>query len=164
MHSVLNTKYAKLGSRRLLRSFENLCVTCRKRKASTILPIMFDLNDERLGYKQPPFDYTDVVYFGPLYVPVRRSTEIKGNFFSLASTLGLYTLSLCYLWTLVLVSWALNGPLLVVVHQPRSFELVRSVKRVFYDLLGSRRLTEEVLGTTLCLVEQALNSRPLKPR
>ena len=44
-----------------------------------------------------------------------------------------------------------------------SERFVRSVKRVLYDILGSRRVTEEVLGTTLCLVEQALISRPITP-
>ena len=39
--------------------------------------------------------------------------------------------------------------------------LVRSVKRVLYDTLGNRRVTEEVLRTTLCLVEQSLNARPI---
>ena len=34
---------------------------------------------------------------------------------------------------------------------------------MLYDILGSRRVTEEVLGTTPCLVEQALNSRPITP-
>ena len=34
---------------------------------------------------------------------------------------------------------------------------------MLYDILGSRRVTEEMLGTTLCLVEQALNSRPITP-
>ena len=42
------------------------------------------------------------------------------DFFSLASPPGLYTLRLYHLWTLVLVSWALNGSLRVVVHQIRS--------------------------------------------
>ena len=37
------------------------------------------------------------------------------------------------------------------------------MKRVLYGILGGRRVTEEVLGTTLCLVEQALNSRPITP-
>ena len=47
-------------------------------------------------------------------------------------------------------------------HHGGSWErLVRSVKRVFYDILGSRRVTEDVLGLFLCLVEQALNSRPI---
>ena len=80
MRSVLNMKYAILGLRRLLRSIENQCVTCRKRKASTIQPIMSDLPVERLGYKQPPFNHTGVDYFGPLYVPVRRSTEKRWGF------------------------------------------------------------------------------------
>ena len=30
-----------------------------------------------------------------------------------------------------------------------------------YDILGNRRVTEEVLRTTLCLVEQSLNARPI---
>ena len=75
MRSVLNMKYAILGLRRLLRSIENQCVTCRKSKASTIQPIMSNLPVERLGYKQPPFKHTGVDYFGPIYVPVRRNTE-----------------------------------------------------------------------------------------
>ena len=39
--------------------------------------------------------------------------------------------------------------------------LVQSCKRLFYKILGNRRLTDEVLRTTFCLVEQFLNSRPL---
>ena len=35
------------------------------------------------------------------------------------------------------------------------------MKRVLFDILGSRRVTEEVLGTTLSLVEQALKTRPI---
>ena len=34
---------------------------------------------------------------------------------------------------------------------------------MLYDILGSRRVGQEVLGTTLCLVEQALNLRPITP-
>ena len=68
-------KNAILGLRRLLRSIESQCVTCHKRKASTIQPIMSDLSVERLGYKQPLFNHTGVDYFGQLYVPVRRNTE-----------------------------------------------------------------------------------------
>ena len=30
-----------------------------------------------------------------------------------------------------------------------------------YDILGNRRVTEEFLRTTLCLVEQSLNARPI---
>ena len=41
---------------------------------------MSDLPVERLGYKQPPLNHTVVDYFGPLYVPVRRSTEKRWGF------------------------------------------------------------------------------------
>ena len=34
---------------------------------------------------------------------------------------------------------------------------------MLYTILGTRRLTDEVLSTTFCLVEHALNSRPLTP-
>ena len=81
---------------------------------------MSDLPVERLGYKQPPFNHTGVDYFGPLYVPVRRSTEKRWEFFLLASPPGLYTLRLYHLWTPVLVSWALNGSMRVVVRQAQS--------------------------------------------
>ena len=60
------------------------------------------------------------------------------------------------------VAWKFNPP--GASHHGGSWErLVRSVKRVLYDILGSRRVTEVVLETTLCLVEQALNSRPITP-
>ena len=39
--------------------------------------------------------------------------------------------------------------------------MVRRVKRTFYVVLGNRRLTDEVLQTTFCLVEMTLNNRPL---
>ena len=212
MRSVLNIKYAILGLRRLLRSIENQCVTCRKRKASTIQPIMSDLPVERLGYKQPPFNHTGVDYFGPLYVPVRRSTEKRWGFlFTCLTTRAVHLeivpsldTSSCVMgierfvarrgtpstiwsdngtnfvgaekellaciksWNGMAptifahkgVTWKFNPP--GAPHHGGSWErLVRSVKRVLYDILGSRRVTEEVLGTTLCLVEQALNSRPI---
>ena len=57
-------------------------------------------------------------------------------------------------------TWKFNPP--GAPHHGGSWEpLVRSVTRRFYDILSSRRVTEELLGTTLCLVEQALNSRPI---
>ena len=38
--------------------------------------------------------------------------------------------------------------------------LVRSFKHTFYAILGKRRLTDEILTTVFCLVEQSLNARP----
>ena len=57
------------------------------------------------------------------------------------------------------IKWKFNPP--SAPHHGGSWErLVRSVKRVLYDILGNRR-TEEILNTTLCLVEQSLNARPI---
>ena len=39
--------------------------------------------------------------------------------------------------------------------------LVRSCKKAMCAVLGNRSITEDVLSTTLCLVEQTLNARPL---
>ena len=47
-------------------------------------------------------------------------------------------------------------------HQSGFWEhFLRSVKRVLYDLLGSMGVTENVLGTKLCLIKQALNSKQI---
>ena len=69
-----------LNLRWLLRNSENTCVACRKRKAQTVTHIMADLPIERLGYKQLPFSFTCVDYFGPFLVPIRRSTEKRRGF------------------------------------------------------------------------------------
>ena len=60
------------------------------------------------------------------------------------------------------IHWKFNPP--GAPHHGGSWEImVRSCKRVFYSILGNRRLTDETLSTTFCLVEQALNNRPLTP-
>ena len=60
------------------------------------------------------------------------------------------------------IKWRFNPP--SAPHQGGIWErLVRSFKRVLYTILGTRRLTDEVLNTTFFLVEYALNSRPLTP-
>ena len=41
--------------------------------------------------------------------------------------------------------------------------LVRSCKKAMYAVLGSRTVTEDVLSTTMCIVEQTLNAKPLTP-
>ena len=58
--------------------------------------------------------------------------------------------------------WRFNPP--SAPHHGGIWErLVRSFKRLLYTILGTRRLTDEALNTTFCLVEYALNSRPLTP-
>jgi len=58
------------------------------------------------------------------------------------------------------IKWSFTPP--ASPHFGGSWEIfVRSCKRAMYDILGSRRLTDEVLTTTMCLVEQTINARPL---
>ena len=60
------------------------------------------------------------------------------------------------------IKWRFNPP--NAPHHGGIWErLVRSFKRVLYAILGKRRLTDEVLHTNLCLVENDFNSRPLTP-
>ena len=54
------------------------------------------------------------------------------------------------------IKWRFNPP--SAPHQGGIWErLVRSFKIVLYTILGTPRLTDEVLNTTFCLVEHALN-------
>ena len=60
------------------------------------------------------------------------------------------------------IKWKLKPP--SASHQGGVWDcLVRSFNHVFYAVLGNRRLTDEILTTTFCLVEQSLNARPLVP-
>lgn len=60
------------------------------------------------------------------------------------------------------IKWKFNPP--AAPHHGGAWErLVRSCKRSIYHILGSQRLTDEVLQTVLCMVEQSLNARPLLP-
>ena len=40
---------------------------------------------------------------------------------------------------------------------------MRSCKRVFYAVIGTCKLTDEILANTFCLVEQSLNACPILP-
>ena len=60
------------------------------------------------------------------------------------------------------ISWKFNPT--SVRHQGGSWErMVRSCKRVFYNIRGNHRMTDETLNNTFCLVEQALNNRLQTP-
>ena len=41
--------------------------------------------------------------------------------------------------------------------------LVRSCKKALYVVLGNISVTEDILSTTMCIVEQTLTARPLTP-
>ncbi len=61
-----------------------------------------------------------------------------------------------------LVRWKFNPP--ASPHRGGAWErLIRIFTRTFYAVHGNRRLTDEVLQFTFCLVEGILNSRPPTP-
>ena len=60
------------------------------------------------------------------------------------------------------INWKFNPP--SAPHHGGVWErLVRSFKHTFYAIFGNRRLTDEILTTVFCPVEQSLNARPLVP-
>ena len=215
MRALVQQQFAIVKLRTALRSIVSKCVTCRKRRAETLNPIMSDLPRERLAFKERPFTNTGIDYFGPFYVAVKRSTEKRWGFlFTCLTTRAVHfevvpsmDTSSCVMgierfaarrgvpsvlwsdngtnfiasekellqnvsaWNQQTLSealvkkrihWKFNPP--SAPHHGGVWErIVRSFKHVFYAILGNRRLTDEILTTTFCLVEQSLNSRPLVP-
>ena len=215
LRALIQQQYAIVKLRPTLRSIVSRCITCRKRKAETLAPMMSDLPRERLAYREPPFRNTGIDYFGPIYVSVKRSTEKRWGFlFTCLTTRAVHfevvpsmDTSSCVmgierfaarrgtpsvLWSdngtnfvasdkellqnvrnwnqqvltesLVKkgIQWKFNPP--SAPHHGGVWErLVRSFKHVFYAVIGNRRVTDEILATTFCLVEQSLNARPLVP-
>ena len=80
LRALIQQKYAIVKLRTALRTIQSRCVTCRKRKAETMTPMMADLPKERLAFASPPFTNTGLDYFGPFYVSVKRSTEKRWGF------------------------------------------------------------------------------------
>ena len=215
LRALIQQKFAIVKLRTTLRTIQTRCVTCRKRKADTLTPIMSDLPKERMAFTSRPFTNTGVDYFGPFYVFVKRSTEKRWGFlFTCLTTRAVQfevvhsmDTSSCVMGIERFVSrrgipsviWSDNGTNFVATekellqnilqwnHQsiaesmvkkgvnwkfnPPSAphhvgvweRLVRSFKHTFYATLGNRRLTDEILTTVFCLVEQSLNARPLVP-
>ena len=60
------------------------------------------------------------------------------------------------------INWKFN-PLSAPHHGGIWERLVRSFKHTFYAILVKRRLTDEILTTVFCPVEQSLNAHPLVP-
>ena len=60
------------------------------------------------------------------------------------------------------IRWKFNSP--AAPHFGGVWEiLISSFKKAMYAVLGNRSVTEDVLSTTMYLVEQTLNARPLTP-
>ena len=60
------------------------------------------------------------------------------------------------------IRWELNPP--AASHFGKVWErLVSSYKKAMYAVLGNPSITEDVLSTTMCLLEQTMNARPSTP-
>ena len=215
LRALVQQRFAVVKLRTTLRTIVSRCVTCRKRRAETLNPMMSDLPRERLAFKEPPFSNTGIDYFGPFFVSVKRSTEKRWGFlFTCLTTRAVHfevvpsmDTSSCVMGIerfcarrgTPSVIWSDNGTNFVASEKELMYNInnwnqqvlndahlkkrikwkfnppsaphhggvwervVRSFKHVFYAVLGNRRLTDEILSTTFCLVEQCLNARPITP-
>ena len=71
----LKQRYWVLKGIRAVQKVSFWCRTCRQRRLQSRPPIMTDLPTLCLGYLLPPFTYTGVDYFGPIFVKCGRRTE-----------------------------------------------------------------------------------------
>ena len=115
LRALIQQKFAIVKLRTTLRTIQTRCVTCRKRKAETLTPIMAHLPKERLrlAFTSRPFTNTDLDYFGPFYVSVNAPQRSGGDFSSHVLQLALSISKLCHHWTPAVASWELRDLFLV---------------------------------------------------
>ena len=87
-HQEVDYLRALVQHRITLRTIVSRSVTCRKRRAETLTPMMSDLHSERLAFKEPLFSNTGIEYFGPFFVSVKRSTEKRWGLLFTCLTTG----------------------------------------------------------------------------
>ena len=80
LRALIQQMFAIVKLLTTLRTIQTRCVTCRKRKAETLTPIMANLPKEGLAFATRPFTNTRLEYFGPFYVFVKRFTEKRWRF------------------------------------------------------------------------------------
>ena len=75
LRALVQQQFAIVKLKTTLRSIVQKCVTCRKRQAESISPMMSYLPREQLAFKEPPFTNSGVDYFGPFYVSKKKLIE-----------------------------------------------------------------------------------------
>lgn len=71
----LRQKFYVPAIRVVLNKVKSNCLMCKLKRRRIVEPLMGELPLARLATYEPPFTFTGIDYFGPLYVTVRRSKE-----------------------------------------------------------------------------------------
>ena len=74
VRNIVQQKFWILGIRNALRWIQTKCISCRKRRAQTKVPILADLPEERLVASKV-FSNVGADYFGPFTVKIGRRNE-----------------------------------------------------------------------------------------
>ena len=88
LRALSQQRFTIVKLRATLRSIHSTCVTCRKRKAVTLNPMMADFPKQRLFFGYPPFVNTGLDYFGLFYVSVKSASEKRWGFLFTCLTTG----------------------------------------------------------------------------
>ncbi|XP_062713596.1 uncharacterized protein LOC134290464 [Aedes albopictus] len=158
------------------------CLKCRLRKAKPIVPRMAPLPIQRMQPFVRPFSYVGLDYFGPIDVTVGRrkekryvalftclviravhsdnGTNFQGASRELREELERIDRDCANTFTGTNTKWTFNPP--SAPHMGGVWErMVRSIKEAMTALSDGRRMTDEILITTLAEAEFLVNARPL---
>lgn len=166
------------------------CVWCKVHKCRPKVPRMAPLPVQRITPNLRPFSFTGVDYFGPLIVTVGRRAEKRWvSLFTCLTTRAIHlevvhslSSQSCVMairrfacrrgmpieffsdngtnFTDARTKWNFNPP--SAPHMGGAWErLVRSVKEAMRVFDDGRKLTDEILLTTLADAEEMINTRPL---
>ena len=83
----LRQNYYIIGLRAVLRSISSRCIVCRLQRGKPFDPIMGNLPQGRMAYRQRPFSHCGIDYFGPMVVAIGRRREKRwGALFTCLTT------------------------------------------------------------------------------
>ena len=91
VRNELRQSYFIFGLRAVLKSISSRCIVCRLQRGKPFNPIMENLPDGRLAYRQRPFMHCGVDYFGPMLVTIGRRREKRwGALFTCLTTRAIH--------------------------------------------------------------------------